>query len=345
MARLRLSLATLPAVPTRLLLVISSEPEGPSVRHRWGAYAADLERAGVVVQVAAWPKAQRDRHAALVRASNADGVVLSRRLLSRGWARRLRQRARRLLYDVDDALPFRDSSRGARRSFTRARRFQRLTRLADRVWVGCPHLATLAPRAQRPAQVVPTTCEVGEGEATPPPGAQVTVIGWIGSRSTLPYLEARAAELSALVGTGRPVRLRVIADVRPTLPPGIAVDHVPWSQAGEAQALAGIDVGFAPLPDDAWTRGKCGLKVVQMLGAGRPVVASAVGVQAEQVRHGETGFLARTGAELLDGLLRLVDDREERARQGRAARRDARERWSRAAWAPRVVEGVQQWLE
>ena len=33
---------------TRLLLVISSEPEGPSVRHRWRTFAADLERVGIV---------------------------------------------------------------------------------------------------------------------------------------------------------------------------------------------------------------------------------------------------------------------------------------------------------
>lgn len=329
---------------TRLLLVISSEPDGACVRHRWSAYAPDLEREGVVLQVAAWPKDERGREAALVRASNADGVVLSRRLLPRRWARRLRQRARRLLFDVDDALPYRDSARGAGRSFTRARRFQRLVRSADRVLVGNAYLAGLASRARVAPWVVPTTCEVPDGPARPPPGGAIVVLGWIGSRATLPYLEARAPELSALMASGRFVRLRVVADAAPALPPGLPVEHVAWSAAGEAEALAGIDVGFAPLPDDAWTRGKCGLKVIQMLGAGRPVVASRVGVQGEQVRHGATGYLGTTSAELLDGLIRLVDDPVERARLGLAAREDARARWSRAAWAPRLVAHVDEAL-
>lgn len=330
-------------MPTRLLLVISSEPDGPVVRHRWRAFAADLERAGIVLQVADWPQDARGREAALVRASNADGVVLSRRLLPRAWARRLRRRARRLAYDLDDALPFRDSARGATRSFTRARRFGRLVRLADRVFVGNAYLAGLAGRARTPPLVVPTTCEVPAGPAAPPPG-DVCVLGWIGARATLPYLEARAPELSALVASGRVVRVRVVADAAPVLPPGIAVEHVPWSLAGEAEALAGMHVGFAPLPDDAWTRGKCGFKVVQMLGAGRPVVATPVGVQAEQVLHGVTGFLGATSAALLEALVTLVDDPPLRLRMGAAAREDARARWSRAAWAPRVVAAIEELL-
>ena len=118
------------------------------------------------------------------------------------------------------------------------------------------------------------------------------------------------------------------------MPPGIPVENVPWTPVVEAEALDGMHVGVAPLPDDAWTRGKCGLKVVQMLARGRPVVASPVGVQAEQVRHGETGFLASTSEELVDALTTLFADDALRARLGAAAREDARARWSVEAWAP-----------
>ncbi len=329
---------------TRLLLVISSEPDGPSVRHRWRTFAGDLERAGIVVQVAEWPKATRGREAALVRAGGADGVVVSRRLLTKRYALRLRDRSRRLLYDVDDAVPYRDSAHGAKLSSMRSVRFERLVGLADRVIAGNPYLAGLAKGARLPPLVVPTTVEVAQGPAAAGPSGGTVVVGWIGSKATLSYLEAHAAELAALVSTGRSVRLRVVADVVPTLPPGIAVEHVPWSEAGEAEALAGMHLGFAPLPDDPWTRGKCGFKILQMLGAGRPVVATPVGVQAEQVRHGETGFLGSGSTELLESLMRLVDDPALRARLGAAAREDVRARWSRAAWAPRLVGAVEAWL-
>ena len=65
---------------------------------------------------------------------------------------------------------------------------------------------------------------------------------------------------------------------------------VPWTEASEAVEIAGADIGISWMPDDAWSRGKCGLKVLQYLAAGLPVVANPVGVQIEMVRHGETGF-------------------------------------------------------
>ena len=121
------------------------------------------------------------------------------------------------------------------------------------------------------------------------------------------------------------------------MPPGIPVEEVRWTLEGEARALDGMHIGLAPLPDDAWTRGKCGLKVVQVLARGRPVVASAVGVQRDQVRSGETGFLVRTDAELVDALVALLSDPPLRRKMGAAARQDARDRWSVAAWEGRAA--------
>jgi glycosyltransferase involved in cell wall biosynthesis len=136
---------------------------------------------------------------------------------------------------------------------------------------------------------------------------------------------------------GAPFRLRVVSDAFPTMPPGIPVEEVRWTAEGEGSALDGIHVGLAPLPDDAWTRGKCGLKVLQCMARGRPVVASAVGVQAEQVRHGETGMLARDDAGFVDGVLTLLKDDDARRRMGAAAREEVRARWSAAAWRDRVA--------
>ena len=125
---------------------------------------------------------------------------------------------------------------------------------------------------------------MGDGPPTPEPAVPPYVLGWIGSRATLPYVEAATVELAAVVTMGNPFRLRIIADATPTMPPGIPVEAGAGSLAGEGAAIDGMHVGIAPLPDDPWTRGKCGLKVLQMLARGRPVVASAVGVQVEQVR-------------------------------------------------------------
>ncbi len=329
-------------IARRVLLILTSDPDGPVVRHRWLAYRDALGAKGIDVEVAPWPKKPSARREALARAERAGQVLVASRLLRGADVRRLRERVRRLLFDFDDALPYRDSARGAGRSGTRSTRFGEIVAVADAISAGNPYLAKLAGLAGRQdARVLPTVVAVPGGPPAPEPGGPPVVLGWIGSRATMPYLQAKQMVLAARVAMGFGYRLHVIADGMPTLPPGIPVRAVPWSEAGEAVALDACHVGLAPLPDDAWTRGKCGLKVVQSLARGRPVVASAVGVQVEQVVHGRTGFLATDDAGLVEGIAALLRDADLRRRMGAAAREDARARWSIAAWAPRVVEHVE----
>jgi hypothetical protein len=330
--------------PRRKLLALSSDPLGPVMRWRVLPFREALAERGVSLEVAAWPKNPFARGRVLRRAQAAGAVLVSSRLLNLRDLRRLRRRVGRLLFDFDDALPYRDSQRGATRSRTRDRRFRALVRAADAVSAGNDHLADLAREAGRGAVVLPTVVSVSPGPPTPEPAPPPHVLGWIGSRATEPYLRAKTVPLAAVVALGRPFRLRVVCDVPPLMPPGIPVEHVPWSPEIEEPALDGIQVGIAPLPDDPWTRGKCGLKVLQMLARGRPVVASPVGVQARQVRPGETGFLARTPEEWVHALTTLFSDGALRARLGAAAKEDVRARWSVEAWTEAWVRHVEEAL-
>lgn len=330
---------------SRLLAVLSSDPDGPVVRHRWAAFAPALLERGIVLEVVDWPKTRRGRHHAMHRAETADGLVVSSRLLRVGDTKAIRRRVPRLAFDFDDALLYRDSARGAGPSRTRRRRFRVLVRRADAVFAGNAYLAEMAADVGARPQVVPTTVRMPEALATPPPPQPPFVIGWIGTRSTMPYLEAEWVTLSALVASGRAIRLRVVSDGPPSMPPGVAVETVPWTRDGWRASLLPIQAGFAPLPDDPWTRGKCGLKVLQMMSLGRPVVASAVGVQKEQIRHRETGWLAKSREDLLQGLLFFLEDPARCEALGRAAQQDVRARFSVEAWAPRIVEICTAWLE
>ncbi|MBK8976272.1 MAG: glycosyltransferase family 4 protein [Planctomycetes bacterium] len=81
--------------------------------------------------------------------------------------------------------------------------------------------------------------------------------------------------------------------------------------------------------------------VVEAKAVGRPTVASAVGVLPELVRDATDGFLVPPGdsAALTDRILRLLDDAALRAEFGRAARRDAHERFTAARQA-RAMEAL-----
>jgi glycosyltransferase involved in cell wall biosynthesis len=124
-----------------------------------------------------------------------------------------------------------------------------------------------------------------------------------------------------------------VADAAPELP-GVPVESVPWTEAGEADALRRMDAGLMPLRDDPFSRGKCGFKLLQYAATGIPAVASPVGANTAIVEHGRTGFLAATEGEWEEALRRLAGDPALRARTGAAARRLAEERWSAAVLAP-----------
>jgi glycosyltransferase involved in cell wall biosynthesis len=99
---------------------------------------------------------------------------------------------------------------------------------------------------------------------------------------------------------------------------GVPTDIRPWSEETEAADIQGFDVGIMPMPDDPWTRGKCGYKLVQYMACGRPVVASRAGVNPEIVEDGVNGFLAATTSDWVHAFNALRENPALRKRMGRS---------------------------
>jgi len=104
--------------------------------------------------------------------------------------------------------------------------------------------------------------------------------------------------------------------------------------------FAQADVAIYPFDDTLVNRAKCAVKLRDLLAAGVPVVAEAVGQNREMIRHGETGWLVASGdvASFAGAVVRLLEDVQLRARMGQAAARDVRERF---AWE-RLVDAVER---
>jgi glycosyltransferase involved in cell wall biosynthesis len=119
---------------------------------------------------------------------------------------------------------------------------------------------------------------------------------------------------------------------------GVRVVEHPWSLEREVTATAECDIGLAPLPDDPWTRGKCGLKLLLYMSLGLPAVASRVGVHPEILRDGAAGRLAGSAEEFVAAVDALLADGHERRRVGAAARAEVQARYSLDAVAPKLAE-------
>lgn len=165
-------------------------------------------------------------------------------------------------------------------------------------------------------------------------------LGWIGTPSSAQYLDLVHSVLGTLAKEG-PVEVRLIggdmADV-----PGATVRRIRWQQETEVQELCEVDVGIAPLPDNPWTRGKSGLKVVQYMGCGLPVVASAVGAHLDLIQDGVQGFLVDSQEEWLEALRTLRDNRLLRSRMGLSGFETAQTKHDFSVVARAVVDVCKQ---
>jgi glycosyltransferase involved in cell wall biosynthesis len=83
-----------------------------------------------------------------------------------------------------------------------------------------------------------------------------------------------------------------------------------------------------------------GLSLLEAMASGRPCVASRVGGISDVIRDGETGLLFSVGDSkgLAACILRLLDDRALMGRLGQSAGTFARERFSSAVMAEKVLE-------
>ena len=69
-----------------------------------------------------------------------------------------------------------------------------------------------------------------------------------------------------------------------------------WISEGELPAhFAAADVALYPFDDTLVNRCKCAVKLIDLLAAGVPVVADAVGQNTEYITHNETGILVPSG--------------------------------------------------
>jgi glycosyltransferase involved in cell wall biosynthesis len=253
----------------------------------------------------------------------------------------LRRSVRRLVFDFDDAVFGRDSY--SRRGFVsrrRQRRFAATLRMCDAVVAGNDWLGEQARTfgAAGPVEIIPTCVDPAAYPRSNHRAMDGVVrLTWIGSSSTLRGLERIGSTLTA-VGRDVPnVRLRVICDRFLSLQ-GMPIEECPWDPSTEALALTGCDIGISSNPDDEWSRGKCGLKVLQYMAAGLPVVANPVGVDAFLVQHGITGLHARTEAEWVAAIQQLGGDPQLRLRMGAAGRERIEREFS-------IEAGARRWCD
>jgi glycosyltransferase involved in cell wall biosynthesis len=162
------------------------------------------------------------------------------------------------------------------------------------------------------------------------------VIGWIGSSSTTPYLSILFPVFRRLCRTYPNVYIKLIG-AAPIDIPDVRVKRVDWDIETEVKELHEFDIGIMPLPDDEWTRGKGGYKLLQYMAVGIPFVASPVGINKDLIKDGVNGFLSATEEEWYEKLSLLIENPEIREKMGLRERDFVVKNYSFEVAAPKLI--------
>jgi glycosyltransferase involved in cell wall biosynthesis len=259
-----------------------------------------------------------------------DAVFVNRDLAGRGlfFQKQLLRRTQRVVFDFDDAI-FVGPNEAA---------VAWMCRHAAWVTPGNGYLAEFVTRHTDRCTVIPTVVDTDLYRPSERQPAPLVRVGWSGSDQSVRQTLFPQLQILAALQQKMPFELVVITNTRPPIPEEIRWSFVPWTEASEVEALRSLDVGIMPLVDDAFQRGKCGLKALQYMGVGLPVVASPVGVNAEIVQDGVTGYHALAPSEWHGALERLILSADRRREMGEAGWRRCRAQYSIERWLPVLLQ-------
>ena len=316
------------------VLCVVEHGNAPSTRLRLSDCVDYYARLGVETTILPTRRSSLSERLRVLReAPRHDVVVLFKTIGFNEFELDLLHRAnRRIIFDFDDAVMFREQKHRRPLRGKDFKKFLRTVQHCAAVVAGNDFLASFAEAAGCRAIVLPTSIDLRHYHLKKNFDTPGLTIGWVGLSDGLPYLRHIQPALERLSETFPGLKLKVVSD-KPLQLERVHVENEPWRMDTEQATLAAFDIGIMPLWDSVWTRGKCGYKILQYMGVGTAVVASDVGVNNQIITHDENGFLARTQEDWVNALGKLIREAALRKTFGLRGRELIERRYSLESFA------------
>jgi glycosyltransferase involved in cell wall biosynthesis len=314
-------------------------------RYRVLQYIPYLESRGVEAKVSLYPRTLKENFRFFNQLSQYDVVFLQRKRFSQPRLALLRRKAKRIVYDFDDSVMYRNSKAEDPISSTRRRRFVQMIKNSDFVIAGNEFLKNQVLPLNQNVEVIPTAI-IQERYQLKTYSAQPerVILGWIGDHGSIHYLKKMRPIFERLGDSYPYVELKIVCDTFFDCD-RMKVIKKNWSLEEEVADLQGFDIGLMPLVDDPWSWGKCGLKIIQYQGVGVPVVCTPVGINKDLVEDGANGFWAKTPKEWEEKLSLLIKNPRLREQMGREGRKRVLRDYTDQVCAPRLFSILTRMME
>ena len=260
----------------------------------------------------------RDRLILYRQLPSFDIVCIQRRLLSPFEFYWIREKSSKVLFDLDDAIMYRSSSSPRPHSLSRWLKFRWMVKGSDAMTVGNRFLKNEVLKVDRQKKVfiIPTCIDTNlYPKKKRISNRQEIILGWIGTKGNLKYLKKLEPVFEIIRQRFPQAKLKIVSnDFYDSS--HLSTVKKPWKLEEENEDLISFDIGLMPLNDDLWSRGKCGLKIIQYLSVGVPAICTPVGMNSDIIKDGENGFWATNDQEWVDRLTTLIQNQELRYQMG-----------------------------
>ena len=246
----------------------------------------------------------------------------------------LHKKSKKLIFDFDDSIWLENVSNA--NSFFKwmknPDKTKTIIEYSTMIFAGNKYLANYASKYNKNVKIVPTTIDTLIYKRTQTKEKSSLIIGWSGSITTIKHFEFALPFLKKIKEKyGDSVSIKVIGD-KDYFNKDLEIIGLPWNKETELSDLSSFDIGIMPLPNDEWSKGKCGLKGLQYMSLGIPTLMSPVGVNSEIIEDGVNGFLCDHIDEWVDRISQLIESPELRNKIGANGKQSVETKYSVNVW-------------
>lgn len=236
-----------------------------------------------------------------------------------------------IIFDFDDAIFLSNTSRENIyiERFKNPAKISKIIKMSALVIAGNAYLKNYALKYNASVIVIPSSVDTKKYCPAPPAdNKDEVIIGWIGSNTTKGFLYDIEDVFVQLSKRHANLRFKIVGANFYNAALSSIITNKEWRLEDEVRDIQSFDIGIMPMPDNEWTKGKCGFKALLYMACAKPVVASPVGVNLDIIEDGINGFLAESKDAWVKKISILIGESELRKKMGAKGREKVETKYS-----------------